>query len=71
MRAVGVGAVTALQTDGKVVVSGSLDKTIKVANLKDGALVKTMRSHTDAVTCLQFMHSTAVSGSRDMSLVIW
>ncbi|ESO89189.1 hypothetical protein LOTGIDRAFT_154278 [Lottia gigantea] len=58
--------------DKKRVVSGSLDKTIKVWSIKSGDLLNTLKGHTKGVWCLNFFtDNLLVSGSYDCTIKIW
>ncbi|KNC52747.1 NB-ARC domain-containing protein [Thecamonas trahens ATCC 50062] len=66
-----IGAVNALQTNGKFVASGSQDGSLKVMNAADGILVHSLTDHSGPVTTLHFLATTIVSGAADGSLAIW
>ena len=53
--------------DNQHALSGSLDKTIKLFNVNDGALLRTFRHHTDGVLCLALLPDGLrfVSGAAD------
>lgn len=55
--------------------SGSMDKTIKIWNLKsDGKANMTLSGHKSGVNCLDFHHGDRphiVSGSDDRTIKIW
>ncbi|QLE57665.1 WD40 repeat domain-containing protein [Nostoc sp. TCL26-01] len=59
--------------DGKTVVSGSTDKTIKVWNLDTGEVISTLRGHRDVVRAMALSHDgqTLISGSGDKTIKIW
>ena len=76
-RAVGGGASDACGTkwvlalvalpDNQHALSGSDDKTVKLFNVNDGAVVRSFLHHTDRVTCLALLSEGRrfVSGSWD------
>jgi WD40 repeat protein len=57
----------------RYIVSASGDKTVKVFNREDGALVHTFRGHTRGVACLHYFKNYVVSGSSDETIrvCIW
>jgi WD40 repeat protein len=63
----------AIMPDGKTLVTGSGDKTIKIWNLSTGELKNTLIGHTDAVFSLAMTPDgqTLVSGSGDKTIKIW
>jgi WD40 repeat protein len=52
-------------------VSGSLDTTIKVWNLKTFEVVNTLAGHTDFVLCFELAGQRLVSGSADKTIKAW
>jgi WD40 repeat protein len=63
----------AFSHDGKQVVSGSGDKTIKIWDASSGACLKTLEGHSDQVCSVAFSHNgkQVVSGSDDKTIKIW
>ena len=61
-------AVNAVDFDGKYIVSGSGDHTIKVWNTSTGELVRTLEGHERGIACLQYKDQLVVSGGSDNSI---
>jgi len=63
----------AVTPDGKTAVLGSLDKTLKVWDLKTGQCRATFEGHTNTVSCIAVTPDgkTVVSGSADWTLMVW
>ncbi|MGD1804337.1 DnaJ domain-containing protein [Dapis sp. BLCC M126] len=63
----------AISKDGKNVVSGSADKTIRLWELETGKLKRTFDGHTDKVWAVAWSHDgkTFASGSADKSIRLW
>ncbi|BAY30722.1 protein kinase [Nostoc carneum NIES-2107] len=63
----------AISADGETLVSGSADKSIKIWNLKTGALKTTLSIHSDVVNSVAISPDgeTVVSGSKDGTIKIW
>jgi serine/threonine protein kinase len=63
----------AISSDGKTLVSGSNDKTIKIWNLQTEELKSTLTGHTDLVNSVAISSDgkTLVSGSNDKTIKIW
>jgi WD40 repeat protein len=59
--------------DGKYVVSGSRDKTIKVWSMMTGECVKTLKGHVDYVNSVAIFPDSEhlVSDSEDKTVKIW
>ncbi|KAI9326222.1 WD40-repeat-containing domain protein [Obelidium mucronatum] len=68
----GVNA-TAVSSDGKTVVSGSNDKTVKLWSVETGECIKTLVGHSDWVLSVAISSDgqTVVSGSRDNTVKLW
>lgn len=65
--------IACVEFDGKWIVSGSSDQTIKVWNAETGECLHTLVGHTDLVRTLQLDAEAdrIISGSYDGSLKIW
>lgn len=59
--------------NGRMVVTGSRDKTARVWEAGTGRLVRTLKGHKDAVTAVAFNPEGTVvaSGSMDRTIIIW
>jgi len=63
----------AFSSDGKILASGSADKTIKLWNLSKGEEVQTISAHKMAVNAVAFSPDgqTLVSGGADKTIKVW
>lgn len=71
----------ALSPDGQLLASGSLDKTIKIRNLRTTQVIRTLTGHTDNVVAIAFGIASLnavspdgqilVSGSSDKAINVW
>jgi uncharacterized protein with WD repeat len=59
--------------DGRYMISSSFDKSIKIWNVADGKLMKTLDGHTEAVVSLAFNDdgSLLATGSDDQKINLW
>lgn len=55
----------------KLVITGSLDKTIRVWHLETGELIRTLIAHSGGIRSLQFDDAKLVTGSMDKTLRVW
>jgi WD40 repeat protein len=63
----------AVSPNGRLVVSGGQDKTVRVWDLATGALLRTFTGHAETVTSVAIAPDsrTALSGSQDGTLKLW
>jgi WD40 repeat protein/serine/threonine protein kinase len=63
----------ALPNDGTLVLTGSLDNTIKLWRLDDGTLLASTQTHTDAILDVAISPdgTLAASASRDTTVILW
>jgi WD40 repeat protein len=59
--------------DGKILISGSVDKTIKIWNLATGKLLRTLKGHGDEVLAVNLSPDGKIiaSGSVDTTIKLW
>ncbi|CAJ0960812.1 unnamed protein product, partial [Mesorhabditis belari] len=62
---------TLVSDDGKYIVSGSTDTTVRVWCGQTGVQRHVLQGHTDAVNCITLHGRTLVSGSCDQTLRVW
>ena len=67
------GAVYSIKASGNTVLSGSVDKTVRLWDLRTGNCVRTMEGHTGIVYSVDMDGHcrTAVSGSKDTTVRLW
>ncbi|MGB3207244.1 MAG: hypothetical protein WBB28_19845 [Crinalium sp.] len=63
----------AISFDGKILISGSFDKDIKIWDLSTGELINTLSGHTKAVFCVAISLDGKIlaSGSWDETIKLW
>ncbi|MDB9375600.1 WD40 repeat domain-containing protein [Nodularia sphaerocarpa] len=63
----------AMSADGKLLVSGSWDQTIKIWHLETGKLVRTLTGHRDKVYAIALSPDKQIiaSGSADQTIKLW
>ncbi|KAF8381750.1 sel-10, partial [Pristionchus pacificus] len=60
-----------VSSDGKYIVSGSTDRTVRVWSSETGKQLHCLGGHTSTVRCMALHGTTLVSGSRDTTLRVW
>jgi WD40 repeat protein/predicted ATP-binding protein involved in virulence len=70
---VGTVILPAWSPNGRILASGSADKSVNLWNPADGRLIRKLKNHSDAVVCLAWSPdgNLIASGSYDDSIVIW
>lgn len=63
--------IRALQFDGAILITGSMDHTMRIWNWRTGACIRTLAGHTDGVICLNYDKNVLASGSADSTIKIW
>nr|XP_006813605.1 PREDICTED: mitochondrial division protein 1-like [Saccoglossus kowalevskii] len=64
-------AVHCLAFDNRRIISGSLDRTIRVWDIRSGRSIRKMYGHKGGVLCIQFDTERIISGSWDMTIMVW
>jgi WD40 repeat protein len=66
-------AVVTLSPDGKIAISGSADRALRVWDVNSGELLRTLEGHADSVSAVALAADgkTVVSGSFDDTLKVW
>lgn len=59
--------------DGRYILSGSDDNNVRLWNVMNGKLMRTLKGHTDNVNAVAFspLGNNFVSGSSDKTLILW
>ena len=57
--------------DEKYIVTGSVDRTIKVWSTSSCELIRTLKGHESEVACLQYRDRLIVSSSLDKTIRVW
>ncbi|CAF3339585.1 unnamed protein product [Rotaria socialis] len=63
--------ITCLQFDGKRIVSGSDDNTLKIWSIASGKCEQTLIGHNGGVWCSEMTDDLIVSGSTDRTIRVW
>jgi WD40 repeat protein len=63
----------AFSSDGKTVVSGSADRTLRVWDVASGQILRILQGHTDAVRAIAYSPDgkLVASGSNDNTIRVW
>jgi WD40 repeat protein len=57
--------------DGKTLISGSLDRSLKVWDLDQGSCLHTLTGHQNTIASLNFYQETLISSSFDETIRFW
>jgi len=66
-----MSAVRSLQFDEVKLVTGSMDRTIRIWNWRTGTCLRILEGHTEGVVCVNFDADVLASGSVDTTIKIW
>ncbi|KAG0256762.1 hypothetical protein DFQ27_005517 [Actinomortierella ambigua] len=65
------GSYNNLTGSGRLVVSASGDRTIRIWSFDTGECLRTLEDHERGIACIQFEGDTVISGSSDQTIKIW
>ena len=67
------GTITTVKFDTQYIISGSVDSTIKIFNMRSKKCVSTLLGHTGQIICIQYKKSSGIimSGSEDKTARVW
>lgn len=65
------GGIWAFKLHKHYLISGSIDKTIKIWNRENAVCLSTLSGHRSTVRCLEVDDEHIISGSRDNSIKVW
>lgn len=63
--------IRALQFDGAILITGSMDNTMRIWNWRTGQCIRTLAGHTDGVISLNYDKNVLASGSADSTIKVW
>ncbi|XP_038072314.1 uncharacterized protein LOC119740909 isoform X2 [Patiria miniata] len=64
-------AVFCLMFDKCRILTGSMDRTIRVWDIRSGRSIRKIYGHKGGIRCLQFDDTRILSGSWDMTIMVW
>ncbi|XP_041469450.1 uncharacterized protein LOC121419173 isoform X3 [Lytechinus variegatus] len=66
-----VDTICCVKFDIRRLITGSMDRTIRVWDIRSGKSIRRLTGHKGGIRCLQFDETRIVSGSWDMSVMVW
>jgi F-box and WD-40 domain protein MET30 len=60
-----------MQFDGNTLMSGHIDKNVRIYDLKSGEVVRKLKGHSSWIKCLQFDSNVLITGSYDSTIKEW
>ncbi|XP_072030385.1 uncharacterized protein [Amphiura filiformis] len=64
-------AVFCLMFDARRIVTGSMDRTIRVWDIRSGRSIHKIYGHKGGIRCIQFDEDKIISGSWDTTIMVW
>ena len=61
----------ALQAYDVALATGTVDGLVRLWDLRSGEVIRTLKGHSNAITCLKFDTTNIVTGSLDKSVKTW
>jgi WD40 repeat protein len=64
------GVISTVKFDNDIIVTGSVDSTLRVWDAKTGECLKRLEGHEGEIVCVHYNGSVIVTGSEDKTIIV-